>query len=224
MKISINTAREVKPMIYAYTTPGVIYHEGWTKIGYTERDVHTRINEQTHTAGIIFNLEWSGEAIFNGDPCQSFMDKDFHAYLRKLGVKQESGNEWFQITGADSEKHFCDFKDNRGRLKKLYATPYNLRDEQELAIEMTLNYFREHEGGEFLWNAKPRFGKTLAVYDFCKRAQVRNILIVTNHPAIANSWYDDYVKFLGGTDYLFVSEVDALTTTLNVLNSSACRI
>ena len=24
-------------MIYAYNTPGVSYHDGWTKIGYTEK-------------------------------------------------------------------------------------------------------------------------------------------------------------------------------------------
>ena len=37
------------------------------------------------------------------------------------------------------------------------------------------------------------------------------MLIVTNRPAIANSWYSDYVKFLGNeSGYLFVSETDAL--------------
>ena len=51
--------------------------------------------------------------------------------------------------------------------------------------------------GEFLWNAKPRFGKTLSVYDFIKQIGAVNVLIVTNRPAIANSWFSDYVKFLG---------------------------
>lgn len=38
-----------------------------------------------------------------------------------------------------------------------------------------------------------------------------NILIVTNRPAIANSWYDDFVKFLGTeSGFRFVSEVSAL--------------
>lgn len=208
MKINIKTARAVKPTIYAYTTPGVTYHDGWTKIGYTERDVETRIAEQTRTAGIIYNLEWTGDAIFDGEPRKVFGDKDFHAYLRKLGIANEL--EWFNVTGENSHKHFRDFKLNRGVLKKFSSMPYTLRGEQNQAVEETLKYFREHDGGEFLWNAKPRFGKTLATYDFCKRAEVSNVLIVTNRPAIANSWYDDYVKFFGGGNALFVSEVDAL--------------
>ncbi len=207
MQIKINTAKEVKPTIYAYTTPGVTYHDGWTKIGYTERDVQIRINEQTRTAGIIFNLEWTGDAIFNGEPRKIFNDKDFHAYLNKLGVKNNL--EWFEVTGETSQKYFYEFKDNRGVLKNFSAMPYNLREEQQIAIEKTLKYFNEHENGEFLWNAKPRFGKTLAVYDFCKQINAQSVLIVTNRPAIANSWYDDYVKFLGD-EWLFVSEVDAL--------------
>ena len=46
--IQIKTASKVVPQCYAYTTPGVPVHDGWTKIGFTERDVETRINEQTH--------------------------------------------------------------------------------------------------------------------------------------------------------------------------------
>lgn len=35
--IKINTAIKVTPQCYAYTTPGVPAHDGWTKIGFTER-------------------------------------------------------------------------------------------------------------------------------------------------------------------------------------------
>ena len=31
--ISINTAKRIIPMIYAYTTPEIKRHDGWTKIG-----------------------------------------------------------------------------------------------------------------------------------------------------------------------------------------------
>ncbi|MBR0260183.1 MAG: DEAD/DEAH box helicase family protein [Selenomonadaceae bacterium] len=208
MKIKINTAKKVTPTIYAYTTPDVANNFGWTKIGYTERDVKTRINEQLGTARIAFNLEWTGEAIFDSEPRKIFIDKDFHAYLQKLGIEKDK--EWFKVTGETSRKYFYDFKENRGVLKNFPAMPYNLREEQNLAVRATLKYFREQTDTEFLWNAKPRFGKTLAVYDLCKRADVTNVLIVTNRPVIANSWYDDYVKFLGGDEWLFVSEVDAL--------------
>ena len=198
-------------MIYAYTTPDVPKHNGWIKIGYTEQDVNTRIKQQTHTANIRYNIEWMGNALFDRT-WETFSDKDFHAYLRKLGVPNESGTEWFQISSKDSKTHFYEFRENRGVLPQTeIIVPYKLRDEQEQAVKVTLDYKNKHRGGEFLWNAKPRFGKTLAVYDFCKRSDAVTVLIVTNRPAIANSWYDDYVKFLGKeSNYLFVSEVDAL--------------
>ena len=44
-----------------------------------------------------------------------------------------------------------------------------------------------------------------------RRLDVRKVLIVTNRPAIANSWYDDFVKFIGHqTTFKFVSESPSL--------------
>ncbi len=217
----INAFKKVTPMIYAYTTPEIARHDGWTKIGYTEQKVETRIKQQTHTADVRWNLEWKGNALFDDGSGERFTDDAFHAYLRKVGVEQEKGkdNEWFHITGAESKRHFNDFRENCGILKDLGdVMPYRLRAEQEEAVERTIAYREKHPNGEFLWNAKPRFGKTLAVYDFCKRIGAQTVLIVTNRPAIANSWYDDYMKFLGTeSGYFFVSEVDALRGRKGVL-------
>lgn len=223
-KPNINTAKSVTPMIYAYTTPEISRHNGWTKIGYTEQDVETRIKQQTHTADVKWNLEWKGNALFDDGSGDRFTDKDFHAYLRKSGIEQESGknNEWFHVTGQESRMKFYDFRANHGILKTLSTVvPYQLRKEQEEAVAQTIAYKNEHENGEFLWNAKPRFGKTLSVYDFCKKSGAKTVLIVTNRPAIANSWYEDYMKFLGTeSGYLFVSEVDALKGRPCVLSGS----
>ena len=83
---------------------------------------------------------------------------------------------------------------------------YQLRDEQEKFVSDTVAYHASHDKGEVLWNAKPRFGKTLSVYDFCKRIGAVNVLILTNRPAIADSWYNDYVRFVGTEGgYYFVS-------------------
>ena len=115
--------------------------------------------------------------------------------------------------GLLSKGHFRDFKENRGipDSSNSEVVSYILRDEQNKAVEKTIEYFKSNESGEFLWNAKPRFGKTLSVYDFCKRVDAHNILIVTNRPAIANSWYSDYERFLGKeSGYLFVSQADSL--------------
>lgn len=223
-KPNINTSKNVTPMIYAYTTPEIERHNGWTKIGYTEQDVETRINQQTHTADVKWNLEWKGNALFDDGSAERFTDKDFHAYLRKSGIEQESGknNEWFHITGQESKIKFYDFRANHGILKSLSTViPYELRKEQEEAVERTIAYKSSHKNGEFLWNAKPRFGKTLSVYDFCKKSGAKTVLIVTNRPAIANSWYEDYMKFLGTeSGYHFVSEVDALKGKPCVLSRS----
>ena len=98
---------------------------------------------------------------------------------------------------------------NRGRVQLDAAITYTLREEQARAVRDTKTYYQNHPGGEYLWNAKPRFGKTLSVYDFCKQVDAQTVLIVTNRPAIANSWYSDYVRFLGKeSGYLFVSLQD----------------
>lgn len=214
VKPSIQTTKQVVPMIYGYSTPEVMRHNGWTKIGYTEQEVETRIKQQTHTADVKWNLEWKGNATFDDGSGEIFTDKDFHAYLRKSGVEQETGknNEWFHISGPDSKQMFHDFREDHGILKTTNTViPYVLREEQQRAVAMTINYQALHHNGEFLWNAKPRFGKTLSVYDFVKQSGAEKVLIVTNRPAIANSWFSDYERFLGSeSGYLFVSEVDAL--------------
>lgn len=96
MGIKLNTAKQAYPMIYAYSTPQIADHEGWTKIGYTEdQDVETRIKQQTHTSDTEARLEWKGTAIFDDGSFDRFTDHDFHAYLRKSGVenkKRQSGS------------------------------------------------------------------------------------------------------------------------------------
>ena len=55
-KINIKTSKKIEPKCYAYTTPEIARHNGWTKIGYTEQDdVTKRILQQTQTADIKFS-------------------------------------------------------------------------------------------------------------------------------------------------------------------------
>lgn len=220
--IQIKTAQSVVPMIYAYTTPEIARHNGWVKIGYTEQEVSKRLDQQTHTADVLYNLEWKGNAIFDDGSGELFKDKDFHSYLRKLGYDNNGQNEWFKIHVPDSKMRFQEFRENRGILQKLDdVIPYKLRTEQEEAVDRAYKYSLTHDKAEFLWNAKPRFGKTLAAYDLCKRMNAKNVLIVTNRPAIANSWYDDYEKFLGvESGYYFVSETESLKGRKGVLSRS----
>ncbi len=226
-KIKLQTAKKVIPMIYAYTTPEIKRHDGWIKIGYTEQDVDVRIAQQTHTVDVEYKEEWRGTAIFDDGSGDVFRDTDFHAYLRKNGVETNKSkkNEWFHISGPESRGMFFEFKSNRGILKATSrAIPYSLRKEQNEAVEKTFDYFMLHKNGEFLWNAKPRFGKTISVYDLCKKLDAKKVLIVTNRPAIANSWYDDYVKFIGReSEYFFVSSVDALKNKQDVISMESYK-
>jgi hypothetical protein len=102
----VKTVNHVIPMIYAYTTPDIPKHDGWTKIGYTEKDVDSRISEQTHTADIDYHLEWKGNAIFEDGSGETFHDTDFHQYLRKNSIENKSGTEWFKVTGPVSKTYF----------------------------------------------------------------------------------------------------------------------
>ena len=224
MKIDIQTTKTAIPRCYCYTTPTIPDHDGWVKIGYTEQDdVEDRICQQLQTANIPHVTEWSDIAVFS-DGKTYFRDGDFHAFLKKQGVERmkpmnsdKKPPEWFHISGDDSFSLYAKFRRTKGIMDTDSTVEYCLRDEQENAAAQTFDYFQQHENSEFLWNAKPRFGKTLATYDLCKRLKATkgkyacNILIVTNRPAIANSWYEDYVKFIGTeSGFRFVSEVSAL--------------
>lgn len=200
------------PMIYAYTTPGVSYHEGWTKIGYTEKQtVEDRIRQQTHTADIQVELLWKDNAIFKDGSGESFTDHDFHEYLERYkGVDRQPKTEWFHIDGKKSKDYFDEFAKRNFKVYVEKGLSYVLRQEQREAVEKTKAYFKKG-GREFLWNAKPRFGKTLTSYDLIRTMGFRNTLVVTNRPSIANSWAEDFQKFIAWQTPLdFVSDTDAL--------------
>lgn len=198
-------------MLYAYSTPEIARHDGWLKIGDTEQGVGRRIRQQTHTADVRFCLEWKDLAMYRDD-CTYFRDYDFHDYLTQYkGVERNDHTEWFRIDGTALRQYFEEFVNRDYKQKGLHYS-YKLRKEQQEAVEKTLAYLDANNGeGRFLWNAKPRFGKTLTTYDLIRRMKARNVLIVTNRPSIANSWYDDFEKFMAGqTGYRFVSDNESL--------------
>lgn len=217
--VSIQPFVQVRPMIYCYTTPGVTYHEGWVKIGYTEKQkASDRIAQQLHTPDIRFNIEWKEPAQYKDDESAWFTDHDFHNYLtRQRNVRREPGKEWFQIQPKKARDYFNDFADRKSVYKDDEHVDYQLRAEQEEAVRKTKEYF-ESGGEEFLWNAKPRFGKTLTAYDLIRQMRFKKVLVVTNRPSIANSWADDFNKFIGWRGELcFVSELDSIRNKKGVL-------
>ena len=198
-------------MMYAYSTPEIARHNGWLKIGDTEQGVHKRIMQQTHTADVRFELEWKDIAMYRDD-CTYFRDHDFHDYLTEYkGIERNDHTEWFRIDGALLRQCFEEFTTRSYQSKGLHYS-YKLRNEQQEAVEKTLAYLKANNGeGKFLWNAKPRFGKTRTAYDLIKQMKAKHVLIVTNRPSIANSWYDDFEKYMADqTGYRFVSDNESL--------------
>lgn len=216
MGTEIKTGKVVEPKIYAYTTPQVTTNDGWIKIGYTERDVETRIREQTHTAAIKTEILWDhlAEYVDGPDKGINFKDYDFHSFLKFHDIERRPKTEWFYFNGTPekSESLFNKFiRHDISGYQPGKSQEYTLRREQAEAVNKTLTYFKNHENSEFLWNAKPRFGKTLSAYDLVKQLDVTNVLVLTNRPAVANSWYDDFEQFIAGnTKYKFVSSTDSL--------------
>lgn len=218
-KPNIKSFHQVIPMIYAYTTPGVSYNDGWIKIGYTEKQsVEDRIKQQTHTAGIRANIEWQDNAMYKDGSGKYFTDHDFHHYLEiERNIERRPQTEWFHTDPLSSFKMFGDFATRRLTFYSDRLT-YELRGEQQRAVKMTKEYF-EAGGRDFLWNAKPRFGKTLSSYDLVDSMGLKKVLIVTNRPSIANSWAEDFRKFFGWKEkMLFVSETDALKGQKGVIS------
>ena len=212
-RTQIKSTKTLQPQIYAWYTPDIPKYKNWVKIGYTTRTAEQRISEQASQIIITKKELWHYDARFmNGQGY--FKDRDFHNYLTRIKqVPKEKGSEWFDYTPdmSKAERDFQDFVFQRYDFpQEKRGQDYQLRREQTEAVTQTKDYF-ESAGSEFLWNAKPRFGKTLATYDLARQLKATNILVVTNRPAIANSWFDDYETFIGWqTDYLFVSESDSL--------------
>lgn len=93
--------------IYAYTTPayrrtrwrGRRWGRGLIKVGYTQRDPHTRIREQIGASSpekTPYTLPLEARA-------QGFTDKDVHRVLREMGVRNVH-NEWFEARERDVRK------------------------------------------------------------------------------------------------------------------------
>lgn len=85
------------PMIYAYEHIGVPAHEGMLKVGYTTRDVETRVREQNQTNSVKYKIVLKRPAMRKDGT--SFDDHLIHKILRKYHVRnpEESGSSLIRI-------------------------------------------------------------------------------------------------------------------------------
>lgn len=211
------------PTIYAYRLKGVDSHKGYLKIGYTDRDVETRIKEQQHTLAVPFEVVLQESAMSNDGSC--FMDHDVHALLKKQGIKQlnagEDKNEWYKCSKDDVLAAIVALQTGTSNIEKRTQT-FEMLPEQERAVKMTVDYFKQQKIDEpdripkFLWNAKMRFGKTFASYQLARRMGFKRVLILTFKPAVESAWRDDLVSHVDFEGWQFISNKDAKNNSLNI--------
>lgn len=207
---------EINPTIYAYTLPGVPDHDGYIKIGYTTRDVKTRIHEQTHTASVTPRIILQHSAVRKNGTV--FTDKDIHRILERWNKPQlnaaDDDNEWYKCDINDINAAIYELTSGT-RMNPVRNRAFDMRPEQERAVAKTMTYFdsaREQDPTckpKFLWNAKMRFGKTFASYQLARRMQMKRILILTFKPAVESAWQEDLETHIDFTGWEFISEKKA---------------
>ena len=213
----------VTPTIYVYNLPQVTTHKGYVKVGYTDRDVETRINEQMHTSGLKANILYTESAMCSDGSI--FTDKDVHRILRRKGFRQmnegSDRNEWFNCSVADVKAAIVELKTGIVTDASRTAT-FKMRPEQYQAVKRTMEYYayaaKEDPGRapKFLWNAKMRFGKTFASYQLAKKMGFKRILVLTFKPAVESAWREDLMTHVDFDGWQFISNKDAAGNHVNV--------
>ena len=214
---------EVTPTIYAYELIGVASHQGYIKVGYTDRDVDTRIKEQLHTAAVPYRILFQASAMRQDGSC--FTDHDVHAYLKARGFRQlnagEDRNEWFQCSLNAVKAAVIAVRDGTGNVEMRTQT-FKMRPEQTIAVQRTIAYFRQAKRDDptrapkFLWNAKMRFGKTFASYQLAKKMGLMRILVLTFKPAVESAWSEDLMNHMDFEGWQFISNKDAHNQNINM--------
>lgn len=214
---------EVNPTIYAYKLNGVTTHDGYIKVGYTDRDVKQRIKEQLHTSAISYTVLCEESAMRPDGSC--FNDRDVHAVLKRNGFhrlnENTDKNEWYNCTVNDVRSAVRELRTGE-RTDEYRTADFKMRPEQSKAVDRTIEYFENIKKTEperipkFLWNAKMRFGKTFAAYELCKKMNFKRILILTFKPAVESAWSEDLRTHVDFEGWQYVSNKDAHNNKQNI--------
>lgn len=214
---------QVTPTIYAYELVGVDSHKGYLKIGYTDRNVETRIKEQLHTSSVPYKIILKESAMRADGTC--FTDHDVHAILRQKGFLQLNEgidkNEWFCCGAKDVLSAILQLREDIISEENRTAT-FKMRPEQVRAVEKTISFYNTakqqepNKSPKFLWNAKMRFGKTFASYELAKKMGLNKILVLTFKPAVESAWREDLVSHIDFEGWQFISNKDAHNNNINI--------
>ena len=213
---------DINPTIYVYKLVGVASHEGYVKVGYTERDVETRVKEQIGASHVPYQILYQDSAMCPDGSC--FTDHDVHAILERKRFKKlntAGDNEWYNCTVHDVKVAIAELKTGK-RLDGARNATFKMRPEQYAAVQNTMRYFESAKRDEpnripkFLWNAKMRFGKTFASYQLAKKMGFKRVLVLTFKPAVESAWRDDLVSHVDFEGWQFISNKDAHDNNVNI--------
>lgn len=198
-------------------------HKNRLKIGATtskslnkediEKAAHERILQHVQTADVPYNLLVAEYLDVPGNRPEP-VDKPVHRVLKRSGFFPKSENvknqnsEWFEISLNVAKSAIQAVREGREALttiEKVVEFPdFVFRPNQAAAISATTKAIKKNRK-HFLWNAKMRFGKTVAAMQVAKENNLNKILIVTHRPSVSVDWYDDFNKVFAGTNYQFSS-------------------
>ena len=214
---------QIDPTIYAYELIGVKSHEGYIKVGYTDRNVETRVKEQLHTSGVEYRILIKESAMRQDGTC--FTDHDIHSYLRRKGFTQLNQgldkNEWFKCDISDVSQAINFVRDGI-QTEEARTFTFKMRPEQYKAVQKTVEFYEKAKREEplkapkFLWNAKMRFGKTFATYKLAQKMELTRTLVLTFKPAVESAWSDDLYSHVDFEGWQFVSNKDARDSKINI--------
>ena len=200
------------PTIYAYEHIGVPAHKGMLKVGYTTRDVETRVKEQNKTGGISYRIVLARPAMRRDGT--SFDDHLIHSILRRDHVRNPEG-EWFVCDEYKVEKAIAAAIEGKNTMAdRIYN--FSMRPEQARAVKKTSDYFTafkkepDNRGliPHFLWNAKMRFGKTFTTYQLALRMGWTKVLVLTFKPAVKTAWEEDLLTHKDFEGWQFCQKQD----------------
>ena len=213
----------VTPTIYAYRLPGVDSHNGYLKIGYTDRTAKERIEEQLHTSKLKYEIVLVESAMSNDGSC--FTDKDVHRILESRGYQRlnplDKTDEWFRCSALNVKAAILSLREGKAN-EENRTQNFGMRPEQYRAVKQTMTYFTQALKDEpqrtpkFLWNAKMRFGKTFASYQLAKSMGLSRILVLTFKPAVESAWREDLVSHIDFEGWQYISNKDARNNNLNI--------
>lgn len=214
---------EVHPTIYAYRLIDVKDKQWLLKVGYTTKDARSRIDEQTKTARLKYEIVFEESAV--REDGSTFMDHEVHTYLKRKNKQQIEG-EWFACTVNDIKAAVFAIKYRQDNIEDRTLT-FWMRPEQEAAVTKTAEYFKRtqtHQSKKphFLWNAKMRFWKTFASYQLALRMWRTKILILTFKPAVESARYEDLVRHMDFAWWQFASKHTDWEHTINKSKPIVC--